>query len=118
MKLMMNQQHSVKRTVISFSVALAMSLLSIYIQHYSEAKEIAVQMIEESKNKAKVEANKIVENAMSTISLEKAAAISDLKNQLASFSLSIAEKIVRGELASDEKQKSLADKLADDINMN
>jgi len=83
-----------------------------------EAKEIAVQMIEESKNKAKVEANKIVENAMSTISLEKAAAISDLKNQLASFSLSIAEQIVRGELASDEKQKSLADKLADDINMN
>ena len=83
-----------------------------------EAKEIAVQMIEESKNKAKVEANKIVENAMSTISLEKAAAISDLKNQLAGFSLSIAEKIVRGELASDEKQKSLADKLADDINMN
>jgi len=46
MKLMMNQQHSVKRTVISFSVALAMSLLSIYIQHYSEAKAIDYKNLE------------------------------------------------------------------------
>jgi hypothetical protein len=46
MKLMMNQQHSIKRTVISFSVALAMSLLSIYIQHYSEAKAIDYKNLE------------------------------------------------------------------------
>jgi F-type H+-transporting ATPase subunit b len=50
--------------------------------------------------------------------MEKAAALTDLKNQLAGYSLSIAEKIVRGDLASDEKQKALANKLADDINMN
>ena len=44
--------------------------------------------------------------------------IAELKTQVASFSLEIAEKVVRGELASDDKQKALAEKLASDINMN
>lgn len=83
-----------------------------------DAKETAVKMIEEAKGKAKLEANKIVENAKSSINMEKAAAIAELKNQLAGFSLDIAEKIVRNELSSDEKQKALAEKLADDIKMN
>ncbi len=83
-----------------------------------DAQEIANKLVDEAKNKAKIEATKIVESAKVIISMEKAAAITDLKNQLAGYSLSIAEKIVRGDLASDEKQKALANKLADDINMN
>ncbi len=83
-----------------------------------DAQEIANKLVDEAKNKAKIEATKIVESAKASISMEKAAAITDLKNQLAGYSLSIAEKIVRGDLASDEKQKALANKLADDINMN
>jgi F-type H+-transporting ATPase subunit b len=75
-------------------------------------------MVEAAKNKAKEEANKIVESAKAIIASEKDAAIRDLKNQLAGFSLDIAEKIVRTELTSDSKQKELAEKLADDINMN
>ena len=83
-----------------------------------DAQEIANKLVDEAKNKAKIEASKIVESAKVSISMEKAAALTDLKNQLAGYSLSIAEKIVRGDLASDEKQKALANKLADDINMN
>ena len=84
----------------------------------NDAKETATGMVESAKNKAKVEANKIVESAKATIASEKEAAIRDLKNQLAGFSLDIAEKIVRAELTTDSKQKELAEKLADDINMN
>jgi F-type H+-transporting ATPase subunit b len=84
----------------------------------NDAKQTAVEMVESAKNKAKEEANKIVESAKATIASEKSAAIRDLKNQLASFSLDIAEKIVRAELSTDAKQKELAEKLADDINMN
>jgi F-type H+-transporting ATPase subunit b len=84
----------------------------------NDAKQTAVEMVESAKNKAKVEANKIVESAKATIASEKDAAIRDLKNQLAGFSLDIAEKIVRTELSTDAKQKELAEKLADDINMN
>jgi F-type H+-transporting ATPase subunit b len=84
----------------------------------NDAKQTAVEMVESAKDKAKVEANKIVESAKATIASEKDAAIRDLKNQLAGFSLDIAEKIVRTELSTDAKQKELAEKLADDINMN
>jgi F-type H+-transporting ATPase subunit b len=83
-----------------------------------DAKETASKMIEDSKTAAKTEAEKVVAAARQTIEAEKAAAISELKTQVAAFSLEIAEKVIRGELASDDKQKALADKLAGDINLN
>ncbi len=83
-----------------------------------DAKETATEMIEAAKATSKKEAEKILVSAREAINSEKAAAIAELKTQVASFSLEIAEKIVRGELAADDKQKALADKLASDINMN
>jgi F-type H+-transporting ATPase subunit b len=83
-----------------------------------EAKEAANQMIEEAKSKSKVEAEKIVESARLNINSEKAAAIAEIKTHVATLAVEIAEKVVRGELASDEKQKALAEKLAGDIQMN
>lgn len=83
-----------------------------------DAKEVATKMVEAAKNDAKNEASKIVEAARVSINAEKAAAISELKTQVASISLEIAEKVIRGELSSDDKQKALAEKLAGDINMN
>lgn len=83
-----------------------------------EAKELAVKMVEESKTTAKVEADKIMESSRKAIIAEKTAAISDIKAQIADFSIQIAEKLVVGELASDEKQKALSEKLASDFNLN
>ena len=83
-----------------------------------EAKETASKMVEDAKTAAKTEANKLMKSAQSAIASEKAAAISELKTQVAAFSIEIAEKVIRGELASDDKQKALAEKLAEDINMN
>ncbi len=83
-----------------------------------DAKETATSMIEDAKSKAKTEAEKLLVSARESINAEKAAALSELKTQVAAFSLEIAEKVVRGELASDDKQKALAEKLAGDINMN
>ena len=65
-----------------------------------------------------VEADKLVAAARESINAEKGAAIAELKTQMAAFSIEIAEKVVRGELASADKQKALADKLVDDINLN
>lgn len=83
-----------------------------------EAKEAANNMIEDAKSKSKVEAQKIVESARLNINSEKAAAIAEIKTHVATLAVEIAEKVVRGELASDEKQKALAEKLAGDIQMN
>jgi F-type H+-transporting ATPase subunit b len=83
-----------------------------------DAKETENKMIEDAKNNAKVEAEKVLAAAHHAIELEKSAAISELKLHVASLSIEIAEKIVRTELASDDKQKALATKLAEDINLN
>ena len=83
-----------------------------------EAKEAANTMIEDAKSKSKVEAQKIVEAARLNINSEKAAAIAEIKTHVATLAVEIAEKVVRGELASDEKQKALAEKPAGDIQMN
>jgi F-type H+-transporting ATPase subunit b len=83
-----------------------------------DAKTAADKMIEEAKEKAKSEAQKIVNSAKETITNEKLQAMNELKTHVAGLSLEIAEKIIRTEFSSDDKQKALAEKMADDINMN
>jgi F-type H+-transporting ATPase subunit b len=83
-----------------------------------DAHEVASKMVEEAKSTAKSESAKIIASAHNAIEMEKAAAISELKAHVAALSIEIAEKIVKSELSSDEKQKALASKLAEDINMN
>ena len=83
-----------------------------------DANAIATKMVEDSKNVAKVEADKIITSAREAINNEKVAALAELKTQIAEFSLQIAEKVVRGELSSDEKQKALSEKLAADSKLN
>lgn len=83
-----------------------------------EAHEVAAKMVEDSKNNAKTESAKIIASAHQAIEMEKAAAISELKASVAAFSIEIAEKLVKSELSSDDKQKALASKLAEDINLN
>jgi F-type H+-transporting ATPase subunit b len=83
-----------------------------------DANAIATKMVEDSKNVAKVEADKIITSAREAINNEKVAALAELKTQIAEFSLQIAEKVVRGELSSDEKQKALSEKLAADFKLN
>lgn len=83
-----------------------------------DAREIKDTIIEESKIKANEEANRIVEAAKETIQHEKLAAITDLKNQLATLSIEIAEKILKEELSEDKKQKEYVQKLIDEVKIN
>jgi F-type H+-transporting ATPase subunit b len=83
-----------------------------------DARETAIKMVEDAKANSKTEADKIIVAAQQAIQTEKAAAMSEIKAQIASLSIDIAEKIVKTELASDDKQKALASKLAEDINLN
>jgi len=83
-----------------------------------EARDTKDAIIAESKLKAQAEANKIMASARETINTEKNAAIAELKNQVASMSIDIAEKILRQELSKDEKQKSLMENLMRDVSLN
>ena len=46
------------------------------------------------------------------------AAVTEIKNQVATLSIEIAEKIVKEKLSTDEKQKTLVDGLVKEINLN
>jgi len=80
-----------------------------------EAREMKENIISEAKNEAQLQANKVVEQAQITIQAEKQAAIVDLKNQVAELSISIAEKVVRGELSNKSKQEKLVEEMLKEV---
>lgn len=80
-----------------------------------EARETRDSIVSDAKNKAKEEAEKVMESAREAINNEKQAAMIELKNQVAVLSIDVAEKIIRTELASDDKQKQLATNLAEEV---
>ncbi|MDC0643769.1 F0F1 ATP synthase subunit B [Flavobacteriaceae bacterium] len=84
----------------------------------AEAKKASTQMINEAKDAAKTEADKIAAVAQEAILQEKNAAINDIKNQMASLSIEIAQKIVQGELSDQKKQEQLVEKLVKEIEIN
>lgn len=83
-----------------------------------EARETKDSIVAEAKAKAQVEADRILSSAREQIVNEKNAAVADLKVQVAALSIEIAEKILKTELASDEKQKALVNNLMKDVNLN
>ena len=83
-----------------------------------EAREMREAMINEAKGKASAEAEKIVASARETIQNEKMAAITELKNQVATLSIEVAEKVLRQSLASDEKQKAYVKQLLEEVKLN
>ena len=72
-----------------------------------EGREIKDSIIAEAKDKAKLEADKILVSAKEQITNEKMKAITELKNQVAELSIEIAEKIIKSELQDVNKQKEL-----------
>ncbi len=83
-----------------------------------EANAVKAKIVAEAKEQAKAEGDSIVAAAKESIDNEKMAAVSELKNQVAVLSIEIAEKIIRQELSGADKQKALADNLADEISLN
>lgn len=83
-----------------------------------EAREMKEQIIAEAKTAATKEGDRLLKAARENIQNEKNAAITDLKNQVATLSIEIAEKILKSELSSDEKQKTLVNTLLKDVNLN
>ena len=83
-----------------------------------EAAATKAKILADAKNQAKSESEKILTNAREVIKNEKMAAITELKNQVALLSLDIAEKIVKEQLTSSDKQKALVDNLIKEVNLN
>jgi F-type H+-transporting ATPase subunit b len=76
------------------------------------------EIISQAKEVAKKEAEKIVKEAQLSIDLERKAAMKDLKDQIAIFTIDIAKKIVNKDLSNNSNQEDLIKTYLDEINSN
>ena len=83
-----------------------------------DAREIKEKMISEAKNEAQAQGLKMIEQAKAAIESEKNTAMAELKLQVSTLSLSIAEKILQDELSNKEAQTKLVEKMLGDVKMN
>jgi F-type H+-transporting ATPase subunit b len=83
-----------------------------------EAREIKEKMINDAKTEAQVAGQKMIEQAKASIESEKNAALAELKSQVSSLSLDIAEKLLKDELSNKEAQTKLVEKMLGDVKLN
>ncbi|HWR93906.1 MAG TPA: F0F1 ATP synthase subunit B [Flavobacterium sp.] len=83
-----------------------------------DAREIKEKMISEAKNEAQAQGLKMIEQAKAAIETEKNAAMADLKLQVSTLSLNIAEKLLKDELANKEAQTKLVEKMLGEAKLN
>jgi F-type H+-transporting ATPase subunit b len=84
----------------------------------ADARKIKETILEEARQKANEEANRIINSAKESIQYEKMAAMTELKNQLADWSLEIAKKILQKELSDPQKQEAYIKELLVDVKFN
>ena len=83
-----------------------------------DAREIKDKIVAEAKDEAQVQAGKMIEQAKAAITIEKNAAMAELKTQVSNLSIEIAEKRLRNELSDKAAQTKLVEKMLDDVKSN
>ncbi|RXR20913.1 F0F1 ATP synthase subunit B [Flavobacterium amnicola] len=83
-----------------------------------DAREIKEKMIADAKEEANVQGARMIEQAKASIESEKNAAMAELKSQVSSLSLEIAEKLLKDELSNKEAQMKLVEKMLGDVKLN
>lgn len=83
-----------------------------------EAREMKDKMIADSKTEAQAVGQKMIEQAKAAIESEKNSAMAELKAQVSSLSLQIAEKLLQDELSNKDSQMKLVEKMLDDAKLN
>ena len=83
-----------------------------------DAREIKEKMVADAKNEAQVQGLKMIEQAKAAIEGEKNAAMAELKLQVSTLSLNIAEKLLKDELSNKEAQTKLVEKMLGDVKLN
>jgi F-type H+-transporting ATPase subunit b len=83
----------------------------------NDAAQTRDLLIKDAKEKAAVEAAKLVDEARKQILIEKEDAIRDIRRQVAELSVDIAEKVIRVQLDKKGEQMVMIDRLLDEINI-
>lgn len=80
-----------------------------------EADKMKTQIIEDARDAAQKEAQKVMDAAKQSIELARKEAEQNFRDEVSDFALDIAGKVVRTQLAEDKAQKQLVNTLLDEI---
>ncbi|MPT31174.1 MAG: F0F1 ATP synthase subunit B [Chryseobacterium sp.] len=83
-----------------------------------EAREMKDKIVNQAKDSAKVEGEKMIEAARQSIQTEKNAAMADIKTQIGTLSVNIAENILREKLNNDGAHNALVENILNKSNLN
>jgi F-type H+-transporting ATPase subunit b len=87
-------------------------------QILKEAAETRDAIVEQAQTKACSEGARLLDEAKAAIEQEKKAAIADIRQQVATLSVQIAEKVLKKNLKDDKAQMDLIDRMLDDVSAN
>ena len=82
-----------------------------------EARKLKDKIVGDAKEAAQEEGAKMIEKARLEINMQKALAIADVKNQVASLSIEIAEKVLRKQFEDASKQDELVTELLKEVKL-
>ncbi|MCL6462816.1 ATP synthase F0 subcomplex B subunit [Flavobacterium micromati] len=83
-----------------------------------EAREMKDKMVADSKKEAQIQGERMIAQAKIAIEAEKNAAMAELKSQVSTLSLSIAEKLLKDQLSNNEAQTKLIENMLGDVKLN
>lgn len=83
-----------------------------------DAEKMKTRIIDEAKQQAGLEAQKVMDAAKVSIEQSRKEAELQFRNEVSKFSIEIAEKMVRNQMENDDAQVKLVDKLLDEIENN
>ena len=83
-----------------------------------DAKEASNKMLTDAKEKARSEFDRIVADAQTAILQQKNAALIEVKNQVGTIVVEVAEKVLRRELANKAEQEAYIKGLAEVVKLN
>ena len=86
-------------------------------QILKEAAETRDAIVEKAQAKAREEGARLLSDAKAEIEQEKKAAIADIRQQVATLSVEIAEKVLRANLKDNQSQMDLIDRMLDDVSV-
>lgn len=80
-----------------------------------EADRMKSQIIEEARSAAQTEAKKVMDAAKVSIEQERKQAEQQFRNEVSSFALDIAQKVVRNQMKDEKAQEKLVSSLLDEM---
>jgi len=83
-----------------------------------EAAQVANKIKDDARAETSKITDKMIASAKATIETEKKAALAEIKNEVATLSLAIAEKVIKKNLESDKSQKDLVQQFIKDLKTN